>query len=186
VSLRERELHQAKVLEERENLRNRTKLCAYLEAFLWQVMPTNTETIVTQARRNWETLPPLPSALAEATQHRFETICEALSAGEENRQILRQTLEENTEKKQQLCIRMEVAAGIESPPEFAQARMAYQVARLSESLHNRNAAKATVNRLEEAFNIEQEWHLLGASPPAQEEGLEKRFQQALAAFLGTK
>jgi hypothetical protein len=92
-------------------------------------------------------------------------------------------LEDNVEKKQHLCIRMEVAAGIESPPEFAQARMAYQVARLSESLHNRDAAKATGNRLEEAFHIEQEWHLLGILSPAQEEGLEKRFQQALAAFL---
>ena len=55
--------------------------------------------------------------------------------------VASRTLLANLPIKQLLCLRLEIAAGVESPPEYAQARMEYQVARLSESLSGRDSQK---------------------------------------------
>ena len=88
-------------------------------------------------------------------------------------------LEQNLERKQIDCIRMEIVAGIESPPEFAQQRMEYQVARLSASLAG-SASKA--DHLHDPRLLQEEWCLIGALPADVEAELDTRFLRALDAW----
>jgi exonuclease SbcC len=174
-------LRQAGIRQELWSLRERARLCSRLEALLATAVPAEVETRLAEARQAWEQLPALQTTLAEPMQRRFETVCQALTTGDEARQALWRALEANLHKKQILCLRLEIAAGVESPLEFAQARMEYQVARLSESLSNRETAKSEDVR-EEVRKIQEAWCLLGVLPAAQQELLEQRFERALTAL----
>ena len=174
-------LRQADIRQELQSLRARAQLCSQLEALLAMEAPADSEVRLAEARRLWDALPALQDSLAEPMQQRFEAVCQALTAGGEACQSLLRTLEANLQKKQVLCLRMEIAAGLESPPEFAQARMEYQVARLSESLSGRETAKID-DIQEEVRKLQGEWRSLGALPSAQDELLEQRFERAAAAL----
>ncbi|MFO1429660.1 MAG: DUF349 domain-containing protein [Candidatus Competibacteraceae bacterium] len=175
------DLRQSGIREAMQSLRTRALLCNQLETLLELEPSADNAARIDAARQDWEQLPPVQVALAVPLQRRFDTVCEALAGGGEACQSLLQTLTANLPKKQLLCLRMEIAAGVESPPEYAQARMEYQVARLSESFGGRDLQKFG-NAAEEAHNIQEEWHLLGALPAVQNESLEQRFERALAAL----
>ncbi len=175
------ELRQSGIREAMQSLRARALLCNQLEALLELESTADSAARIVAARQEWEQLPPVQAALADSLQRRFDTVCEALADGGETCQSLRQTLMANLPGKQLLCLRLEIAAGVESPPECAQARMEYQVARLSESLGGRDSQKFG-NTAEEARKLQEEWRLLGALPAAQNEWLEQRFERALAAL----
>ena len=175
------ELRQSGIRQELHSLHAKARLCNQLEALLALEPAADSAAQVSEARQLWEQLPPLPAALVEPLQRRFDTVCEALAGGGESCQSLLQTLTANLPRKQILCLRLEIAAGVESPPECAQARMEYQVARLSESLSGRETHKAG-SAAEEGRKLQEEWCLLGAAPAARNEWLERRFEQALAAL----
>ena len=175
------ELRQSGLRQELESLRARARLCSELEALLALESAADSATRAAAARQLWEQLPPLKATLVEPMQRRFDTVCEALASGGAACESLLQTLAANLLQKQTLCLRLEIAAGVESPPEFTQARMEYQVARLSESLSGRDPQKAG-NPAEEARKLQEEWCLLGVLPAVQNELLEQRFERALAAL----
>jgi hypothetical protein len=92
---------------------------------------------------------------------------------------LRQTLQGNLQKKQALCLRMEVLAGVESPPEYAQQRMALQVSRLSASFNGGDRVQAGKPSPDEIREVQLKWCLTGLLPPARNQVLEARFERAL-------
>jgi len=184
VERHEKTLQRAKQQQTMTALRDRSQLCADLEKALEDGLEEATEQIE-QARQAWEVLPEVPAAAAESIQQRFERVCQALSEDTAARQALIQELTDNLEQKQMLCIRMEVVASVESPPEFAKARMEYQVQRLSRSFTQRDVADLATAKRQEALEIEQQWYSTGLLPAAQNAALEQRFLRALEAFTGS-
>ena len=177
-----REQTQADERQELQNLHSKARLCTQLEALLSAQDPREAIDLIAQARQAWADLPPLRMPLETAIQDRFAKVCQALTEPGEARQALIQTLQENLEYKQQLCLRMEILAGVDTPSEFAQARMEYQVARLSESLVERHVLPVEQSVVNERHKIEQDWCLTGTLSLESEEALEARFQRALAAL----
>lgn len=181
---REARLRQAR--QEIQNLREHACLCARIESLSSETEPSAPiEAEIAQARQDWEALPPLPETWVEPLRQRFETACRAATEDAETRQKLLLILQENLETKKSLCLRLEILAGVDSPPEFAQARMEHQVARLSESLSTREAPPSEQKKLDEAREVEQGWYLTAALPGELNEALEARFDRALAALHET-
>ena len=127
---REQALRRTNAQEAFDNVQERAGLCAAMEALLAKPVDDAEFATIQQA---WANLPTVPGPLLEPIQRRFATVCQALHDPDQASK-LRETLERNLERKQVWCVCMEIVAGLESPPDQAQLRMEYQVARLSASL----------------------------------------------------
>lgn len=126
----------------------------------------------------WELLPTLEdNKLNSAITQRFQQATTALSTGKFTPDA------KAIAEKETLCIRMEILTGIESPPEAYQARLAYQVNRLSKAM--RGVEKKHLDRQKEAQEIERLWYL-NPAPGEQAQYLEQRFQRAWQAFMNGK
>lgn len=173
----ERFLHQTSNREIFKQLHARSRLCARLERLL-ALAPVDAAMLV-QDRASWNALPPLSDPLAGPLQQRFEAAVRALTDAPDQARLLIASLEKNLARKQIWCISMEIAAGVESPPECAQQRMQYQVARLSASL----AGTLTKG---DAFDdprvLQEQWCWLGALPAEPESVLDARFLHALQVW----
>ncbi|MFO1352562.1 MAG: hypothetical protein U1F68_18560 [Gammaproteobacteria bacterium] len=178
----ERQRIQNQLRGEMDALGAHARLCHDLEVLLANASAADAD-IANSARERRQTLPALGNnRSAEALQQRFERICAALAEDADKRAQLLRELHENHASKRELCVRMEIAAGVDSPTEFAQERMAYQIARLSASLQQRDS---TAQIRQQANAIEREWYAMGSLPADQDEALEARFQRALQALLAT-
>lgn len=183
-NLQERILRQANARQAFENLHQRARLCAQLEALLATVSAATTTDDVAatlaKAQEIWPTLPALPAAARDPMQQRFETIVQTLTHADTHAiQALQTQLERNLEQKRIGCVCMEIAAGIESPPEWAQLRMEHQVARLSASL---TGTHTKANSLDDPRSLRERWCLTGALPAEAETDIDARFLRALYAW----
>ena len=90
----------------------------------------------------------------------------------------------NLKRKEELCMRMEILAQIDSPEEVKQARLAYQVHQLAEHMAQGGAgAKARGTLREHQVNdILLKWWSTGAVPGELQERLQQRFLSARKAF----
>ena len=123
-------------------------------------------------QNRWQELAPLQNSEFEnAIQQRFQKACNNAEDIVNPKGI---------EEKQAYCIRMEILAGIESPPEAAQARLAYQVDRLSAAMTG--GEKTSMNPQQEALEIEKSWYLSAAVSREQTPILEQRFNKAYQAL----
>ena len=172
----ERSLRRIGAQETFHNLRERAGLCADLEALL--AKPADDPRIAA-IQQTWANLPILPGPLLEPIQRRFATVCQALHDPEQAR-TLQETLEQNLPRKQTWCVCMEIVAGMESPPDQAQLRMTYQVARLSASLAGGAAVKS--DALYDAQQLQEQWFLNGALPETAAVALDERFLCALQTW----
>ena len=123
----------------------------------------------------WAQLPQLEyTDWDDAIEQRFQKACAAASTGEQS------FSKKTVSNKETLCVRMEILAGVESPPEAAKARLAYQVERLSAAMSGKKIESP--EQKIEAQEIEQSWYLSGAVPAEQTQRLEQRFSKACEAF----
>ena len=165
-------------------LHERARLCARLEALLTDP-PADLETALSAARWNWERLPALPLTVLEPMLERFAALIQTLGdpdparSGPEARAQLARRLERNLDRKRLWCVCMEIAAGVESPPEFAALRMEHQVARLSASL---TGGGVSAEAIHDPRELEERWCLTGALPADQEAALDQRFLRAWTAW----
>ena len=157
--------------------RQRARLCAQAEALLTDA-PVADEAL-TPFREQWAALPALPAALLEPMQQRFDQVCRTLTGAPEATRELRGRLEHNLERKKVWCVCMEIVAGVESPADFAQMRMEYQVARLSASLAG---AAARTDATYDPQHLQDQWLVTGALPAAEEAALDDRFMRAVQAW----
>lgn len=67
----------------------------------------------------------------------------------------------NRTSGEQLCLQLEILLGLETPAEFQQARMKYQVAQLSEAMLGR---KDNLNSKAHALPLLKQWYALGGMP----------------------
>ncbi|MEZ5672841.1 MAG: DUF349 domain-containing protein [Thiotrichaceae bacterium] len=164
--------HQLVMDEQRKQLdllKYKAELCAEIEhASIDEVAE-----VVARVKQVWANLPSLvETALESGIQRRFELACQ--SAG--NTVFLPNALKD----KEELCIRLEILVGVDSPPEAKEARMAYQVKRLSEAMTGGNLdSEPAADKTTELHNIERAWHLVGAVPNDVAQRLDQRFYHAL-------
>jgi hypothetical protein len=163
------------VAEQRQQLdllRQKAQLCTLLE----QVDGEAFEQQIATLREQWADLPVLAEAkLESAINQRFEQACR-IAHGEPL-----QNVAEVVKARELLCTRLEIATGIESPPDAVEARLAYQVARLSEAMSGGDIG--STDKLTEMQEIERAWYLTGAVPREQAAVLQNRFERAFQVGL---
>ena len=106
----------------------------------------------------------------------------AVRSGGEVRDELLRTLAANVDAKRDLCLRLEVLAGLESPSEFAQERMQFQVSRLTEAFGADRYDLASVAD-DDSQELERVWLGLGVLPSTENLALESRIQRAWEVLL---
>jgi hypothetical protein len=123
-----------------------------------------------QAR--WRELPGLRDEADEAAiAERFSAACTRVSQGGAPATALTQRW---LSERDRICLALEVLNGVPSPTEFSEARMRYQVERLSAAMASREDGEETRQELM------RRWYLCGPAPAEQRDRLEARFRHALA------
>lgn len=107
-------------------------------------------------------------ALAPLLQQRYESL-QQLAGGAKP---AAEQLAENTSQLRDLCIELEIAAGVESPSEDQQQRMALQVSRLSNGLGQREQRQGIS---EQVIQLQQKWCEVGPAEPAARSRYTRRF-----------
>jgi len=153
-------------------LADQAAVCERLERVLeTEVGPDLTPAMI---EGEWRSLPKQREPdLQAAIDERFGKALEALKQGGEKLQSLRNAIIANGEHRAELCLHLEILAGVESPPELTRERLQFQVTRLTE--HMRDGER---DPLEATSRLLQEWYLCGPAPAPQAPALEERFQRA--------
>lgn len=150
-------------------LQRQAALCERLELSLLGEMTDVIEP--TAALQLWQQLAHQPdNSLQQALNARFEL---AQSAAQDPARLaeLRKRFSENARLKNRLCLQLEIIAGVESPPDLAQQRLEFQVARLAERMVE---GEDTPPR--GATGLLHDWYLTGPAPLNEE--LNARFDHA--------
>ncbi len=172
LSARDRDQELQRWREEFANVERRAALCARLEERVLTA-PAEARALVEAAQQQWQELPPAPAELRPALQARWERLVAAADAG-----FGAEELAHNRARRHELCVRAEILAGVDSPPEDRGLRMDLQVRRLAQGM-----AEGVRERPEvEARRLRLEWLTVGPAAPEDQAWLERRFQAALAAL----
>lgn len=161
-------------------LRTKALLCARVEAAPDEAAAQTAEALVAGAQAEWASLPALAAEEQTAFDERFRRACDAALDVGAARAALAAELEANLAAKQDLCLRLEVAAEVESPPEFAKARLQLQVARLSAAMSG--GVAGGVEGPEDAEQLARRYWCVGAAPGLAARALDERFERAYAAI----
>lgn len=116
----------------------------------------------------------LPAAVSAGLQSRYDAVISQLQRGEKPDA---QTLTDNATQLHDLCIRLEIAAGADSPAEDQKRRMELQVSRLSSGLQGRQ--HSTVNGAELIEQLQVEWCQVGPVNAPERERYGERFKRVL-------
>jgi len=164
-----------------QGLRARSTLCECLEA---EVLESTMEGVSRQAlaeetRQAWQALDALDARHEKILCKRLDLASRALGGDDQARQTLLDGVPKNLEKRLELCLQIEIAAGIDSPAEFTQARMQFQVSRLADAMHQKlEEPRSRENRLQ---HLQMEWYQAGPVPMETQGGLEARFERAITS-----
>lgn len=165
-----------------EGLRARARLCDRLEIEV--LAPTldtaSRETLPEETRQAWQALDRLDARHEKVLRERLDLASRALDGDDQARQTLHDGLQDNLDQCLEYCLKMEIAAGIESPEEYAEARMRFQVARLADAMHHKHEEPHT--RQEQSRALQMVWYQLGPVPRVAQDSLEARFGRVIAAF----
>lgn len=164
-------------------MRARSQLCARLEHALLDQDQARDEAsqqaLLEQSSHDWEALPAVDPKCTKLFQARYDLASRALRGDEPAQASLRAALADNLAQRLQLCLQLEVAAGVDSPAEYADARMKYQVSLLADTLqHIHPETKKGEDRI---LELETDWLLAGPVEQTERDQLEQRFKRALSA-----
>ena len=90
--------------------------------------------------------------------------------------------QKNIEIKQQFCLRLEIIADVESPPQWKSARMTLQVAQLAQKLQGEPSLLLS-GRKKAALEHYHEWHLIAYAGQQEEPVLNERFLKAYTKLI---
>ncbi len=177
---RQRQAAQTAAQRELDGTGERARLCERLEigVLAGGMAEPDRQALRDQTEQAWQALAPRDGACETALRERFELAGRALAGDAQARQALETGLEKNLKRRQELCLQMEIEAGIDSPPEYADARMQLQVSRLEDALKHRQE-DAAGDRLRA---LQMAWYQAGPVPEAEMAALEARFARALAGL----
>jgi len=166
-----REAHKQAQLEQ---LRYKAALCLEVEELLEQPDHEHARNRLQAIDEHWNAQPALDDAATEdLIQQRYAQARKAVMAGGEEQQRLSAELSANLARRQDLCLRMEILARVESPPEDRQARLQLQTHRLAGAI-----GKGVGDIVGTRAKLEHDWYLFGAAPAAQQALLQRRFDNA--------
>jgi hypothetical protein len=123
--------------------------------------------------KQWSTSFPLPNDIEQRINQRWSTA--QIAANSEDIDLDKVRIE-NCEAARLICIKLELLAGIESPAEDQEMRMAHQVSRLKREFSERQ--KETRSHEEQLRSLLIDWHCLGPIPAEASDGLKQRFLSA--------
>ncbi len=128
-----------------------------------------------EAERAWAELPELhDQALQGAMAARLRAAIDA--AGDPQRlEALRGRLAANAERRRRLCLEIEIAAGVASPPSLARERLELQVSRLAEHM-----GEGEGGSLRDADDLLGDWYRCGPAPEDPE--LRSRLERVRASL----
>lgn len=148
-------------VEEEQRWAERARFCAELEA---QLDVDTTGEACDDAGRRWEELPPVADERMHAgLEARFSRIRRALAGDAAEREALKTARDENLAGCRRLCLELEILAGIDSPPEFANERLALQVERLPRAMMS--GSRGVPERRDDFRSLLQKCYLAGPLPP---------------------
>jgi len=178
---RQRQEAQAAAEAVLQGMQERSRLCERREVEVLESPPAEhaRQALVEETLQAWQALAPLDPHQEEPLRARFDLAGHALNGDDEARRKLLDALAPNLDHRLELCLRMEVATGIDSPAEFAEARMQFQVARLSDALHHRLQEPRSGG--DPLRDLQIAWFQAGPVPRETRETLEARFERVLAA-----
>jgi hypothetical protein len=112
-----------------------------------------------EARQMWQQLPVQSDpGLQEAMRGRLEAAL-AVEGDADGIEALRKRFQANTERREELCLKLEILAGVESPPAHAQRRLELQVTRLAGRMGD-----GEPDPLSGASELLHDWYLCGPAP----------------------
>ena len=164
-----------------QGVRERSRLCDRLETAVLEnsLAAADRAALLEDTHRAWDALAPLDTPQASALHQRFELAGRALAGESGTREELLDALPRNLARRLELCLQMEVAAGLDSPVEFGDARLRLQVSRLADALsHRQEGALSGSDRLRELL---LDWYQTGPAPLESHGGLAARVARVLAA-----
>lgn len=170
----------------------KAQLCMEMEALADEVISKRTErehaiAKLSVAQAAWERIRPLDLHAEEAMRERFQNATDLILAadawGDAVLDRFNNDKAANLQKREELCLQLELLAEVESPDYAKQARMEYQVAQLARKLSQGVMFENDWDaKLENARNIERQWYFIGPIPIEQAPLLEQRFSHAWAAL----
>ncbi len=170
------QLKQARQRAQLGLLREKAGLCRQLEQALSRPEPGDPQPLVEQ----WEAVGALEDGdLQAGMQRRYESALAAQTEGPDRDRLAAEQAA-NQQRREEICLHLEILSGVDSPPQLAEARMAFQVSRLSGHM-----AAGEGDPLEAAPQLERDWYLCGPAPEPAMSELETRFERARAALGGT-
>jgi len=165
----------------RQRLHGKAALCAQVEALVERVANGDMAqdagaATLSNLSAQWNALGEISGAAAKGIEHRYaeaQSWLVRLQAGTSMEEFAawRQA---NLEQRLSLCLQMEILAGVESPPEYREARLKYQVEHLAKHMKSGERGNAAVR----AAELEAAWNATAALPSAQAEVLAQRFTAA--------
>ena len=171
-----REQAQARI----DAFQQKAALCSQIEQAAGQ-KPDEAQAKVDEARQRWDELAELDRNTEKALLGRFEAACKILLEGPGGNRKEQEA--ESLQAVDLLCVRLEVLAGLDSPPESAKTRRQYQVSRLSAALSEREAPPDPKVDFED---IQRSFFLAGPLPVDACQPMQQRFEKAMKAFLDKK
>ena len=165
-----------------QGLQARSRLCERLEAEVLEstLEAVSRQALVEESRQAWQSLEALDKRHEKVMHARFDRACRALGGDDQARQTLLEGLPTNLEQRLELCLKMEIAAEIDSPAEFAEARMRLKVSRLADAMqHNLDERRSRQERLRD---LQMAWYQAGPVPGEVHDGLNTRFERITAAI----
>jgi len=170
---------------EREHLRLRGEICDALETLADAAEAGDVG--VDEARRQaealeqrWSEAKVSRSQLARGVDERFRQAQARLQ--ESAAAVAEEERRTNTERKEQLAVRWEILADIESPPHARDARMAIQVAQLAEKMTSGGSRSKVSGAEEERIGLLAEWCATGPVEGVRAAELNERFRRAYASL----
>ena len=157
-----------------DRLRYKAALCLELEQLLEEPDQALARDRLQTIDERWQAEPALDdSATEQLIQQRHARARNALTVGDAERQVLTVERPANLIKLQDLCLRMEILAGVESPPEAQQARLQLQTQRLAGAI-----GQGMGDIVGTRVKLEHDWYLCGPAPAAEHALLQQRFDAA--------
>jgi exonuclease SbcC len=137
------------------------------------------QVLVEETRQAWQALDTLDTHYEKVLRERLDLASLALGGDDQARQTLLEGVPKNLDKRLELCLQMEIAAGIDTPTEFAGARMEFQVSRLADALHHKlEEPRACQDQL---WHLQIAWYQAGSVPGDAQGSLDARFGLAIAS-----
>jgi hypothetical protein len=173
----------ARLDEERENLLNqererwqqKLKLCQQLESKLQSGKAAGA--LLKKTRSGWQG--DWDSDVDNLMDLRLDRISAACDDPGKSARLFANE-KTDTDAAGALCIRLEFLAGLDSPPECSDARMTYQVDRLSQTLGD---ASTRLPVMAELHEIETQWYSLGPLTSSELTALQQRFNQGISEIV---